>query len=174
MTTDMLIRSWFDAATSTMPVDKSQQVYCGDWLVEDLLMKADKMTMANSIELRVPFLDLTIVEWAQKLPLRWKVGDRENGYVSKYILRSFARKRLPLNIIDRPKQGFPVPAYLWLQNVLGDWAQDRLKNTENTLGRWIDTSSIAPTLKAARDGHVKSAHKIWLLIVLDAWARRWL
>jgi asparagine synthase (glutamine-hydrolysing) len=130
--------------------------------------------MANSIELRVPYLDHSLVEWAQTLPLRWKVGDRVNGYASKYILRSFARKRLPREIIERPKQGFPVPAYLWLQGRLGQWAQDRLHRSDQTLGRWIDRSQVLPVLAAARNGDLEAAHKIWLLIVLDAWMRRWL
>ena len=172
--TSDLIRSWYDLASSPAPVDKWQHVSCHDWLVEDLLMKADKMTMANSIELRVPFLDRSLVEWAQSLPLRWKVGDRSSGYASKNILRSYARKRLPRSIIERPKQGFPVPAYQWLQGGLGQWAQDRLQRSAGVLGRWIDTSRVAPTLAAARNGDIAAAHRIWVLIVLDAWTRRWL
>jgi len=172
--TGALIRSWYDAATSPLPTDRVQQVLCGDWLVEDLLMKADKMTMANSIELRVPFLDRSLIEWAQTLPLRWKVGDRKNGYATKSVLRSYAAKRLPREIIDRPKQGFPVPAYVWLRDTLAEWAQDRLRQSNRTLRHWIDTSEVAPIFGAARNGDIKAAHKIWVLIVLDAWARRWL
>ena len=172
--TGELILSWFDDTSSPLPIDKAQQVSCGDWLVEDLLMKADKMTMANSIELRVPYLDRSLVEWAQTLPLRWKVGDRANQYVSKYILRSYASKRLPRSIVERPKSGFPVPAYQWLQGDLGTWARDRLQKSDSGLGRWIRTSTVAPTLHAARSGNMAAAHKTWLLIVLDAWARRWL
>ena len=172
--TGSLIRSWYDHTFSPAPIDKIQQVECHDWLVEDLLMKADKMTMANSIELRVPYLDHSLVEWAQTLPLRWKVGDHANGYVSKHILRSYASAHLPRSIIERPKQGFPVPAYRWLQGGLGQWAQDRLLRSGSALGRWIHTSLVAPTLAAARGGNIAAARKTWLLIVLDAWARRWL
>lgn len=172
-TSDLII-SWFNHARSTEPVDKAQQVSSGDWLVEDLLMKADKMTMANSIELRVPFLDRRFVEWAQTLPLRWKVGDRANGYVSKCILRSYARRRLPRTIVERPKQGFPVPAYVWMRGRIGQWAEDRLQRSGKTLGRWLDMSYVAPVLAAARSGDIDAAHKIWVLIVLDAWMRRWL
>ena len=172
--TDDLIRSWHDLSRSPHPVDKSQQVSCHAWLVEDLLMKADKMTMANSIELRVPFLDRSFIEWAQTLPLRWKVGDRKHGYASKSILRSYARKCLPTNIIERQKQGFPTPAYVWLTGTLGKWAEERLTHSDATLGRWIKTPNIAPTLALARAGDDKAAHKVWALLVLDAWARRWL
>jgi asparagine synthase (glutamine-hydrolysing) len=172
--TSVLIHSWLDQAASPEPVDKAQQVSSGDWLVEDLLMKADKMTMANSIELRVPFLDRRFVEWAQTLPLRWKVGDRTSGYVSKRILRSYARGRLPRAIVERPKQGFPVPAYVWMRDRVGQWAQDRLQRSSKTLGRWLDMSYVAPVLAAARNGNIDAAHKIWVLIVLDAWMRRWL
>jgi asparagine synthase (glutamine-hydrolysing) len=172
--TSDLIRSWYHHASSPAPVDKLQHVSCHEWLVEDLLMKADKMTMANSIELRVPYLDRSLVEWAQTLPLRWKVGDRANKYVSKYILRSFAAKRLPHSIIERPKQGFPIPVYEWLQGRLGQWAEKRLEHSNSGLGRWIHMTGIAPTLAAARNGNIAAAHSIWVLIVLDAWTRRWL
>jgi len=173
-TTNDLIQSWFDQIPSSEPLDKIQQLMCGDWLVEDLLMKADKMTMANSIELRVPFLDRTLIEWAQTLPLRWRVGDRKHGYASKFILRSYARKRLPQEIIERPKQGFPVPAYVWIGGKLGQWVKDRLERSAETLGHWIDLSRVDPVLVEARRGNIDAAHKIWMLIVLDAWIRRWL
>ena len=148
--TEDLIHSWFDETTSDEPVDKAQQVSCGDWLVEDLLMKADKMTMANSIELRVPFLDRSFIEWAQSLPLRWKVGDRRHGYQSKYILRSFARRFLPAAIVERPKRGFPVPAYEWMKGPVGQWAEDLLRQSEKSLGLWIDLSRVHATVSSAR------------------------
>ena len=78
------------------PLDQMLYVYGQDWLVEDLLMKADRMSMANSIELRTPFLDYRLVEWAWRLPPVWKVGREANGtYSTKRVLREYARPRLP-------------------------------------------------------------------------------
>ena len=78
-TTEELLASWYANCPSPEPLDRAQQVAMGSWLVEDLLMKADKATMAASIELRCPFLDHRLVEWCARLPMRWKVGDPEVG-----------------------------------------------------------------------------------------------
>lgn len=172
--TEALIRSWYDAAASLHPLDQLQQVYCRSWLVEDLLMKADKMSMANSLELRVPFLDHPLVEWGAKLPLAWKVGDKQNGYVSKKILREFAAARIPQGIINRSKQGFPVPAYLWLKEDLGCWAENYLLKENRFLGTFLDVSILKPFLAQARRGNNTAAHKIWNLIILEEWGRSWL
>ncbi len=170
--TDELIRSWYDLSPSSHPLDQLQQVYCHSWLVEDLLMKADKMSMAASLELRVPFLDHKLVEWAARLPVEWKVGSLSAGYVSKRILRDFARSRLPQSIIERPKQGFPVPAYGWLQGELGGWAEDRLRKG-GRLDALFDPAAMVPVLNAARAGDTLAAHKVWVLLILDHWLEQW-
>lgn len=172
--TDSLINSWYGKSCSKHPIDQLQQVYCYSWLVEDLLMKADRMSMANSLELRVPFLTHPIVEWASKLPLSWKVGDKKNGFVSKRILRDFARKRIPEIIIKRSKQGFPVPAYEWLRKDLGSWAEGILFCKNNFLSSLFNMSLIRPVLCKARSGDMLSAHKIWLLIILEQWGKCWM
>ena len=170
--TGRLIREWYEETRSPRPIDQLQQVYCRSWLVEDLLMKADKMSMANSLELRCPFLDHRLVEWAAKLPLAWKTGTARTGYRSKRILREFARKRLPAEILSRPKRGFPVPAYRWLEGSLGGWAEDRLFGGRR-LDCWFDLSSLRPVLAAARAGSAAAQHKIWNLLVLDHWVEAW-
>ncbi len=169
-----LIRSWYRDTRSSEPIDQLQEVFCRSWLVEDLLMKADRMSMANSLELRVPFLDHLLVEWAAALPLAWKVGDRESGPVSKRIVREFCRQRLPADVLNRPKQGFPVPAYGWLRESLAPWAQDIIAGPESRMRDWFDVSQALPVLERARQGDNASAHKIWNLIVLEFWMRRWL
>ena len=169
-----LIRSWYRDTRSPQPIDQLQEVFCRSWLVEDLLMKADKMSMANSLELRVPFLDHALVEWAATLPLAWKVGDAQSGPMSKRIVREFCRKRLPAAVLDRPKQGFPVPAYDWLRSGLADWAQDVIAGSGSRLRDWLDVGRALPVLARARSGDTTAAHKIWVLIILEFWMRRWL
>jgi asparagine synthase (glutamine-hydrolysing) len=169
-----LIGGWYAAAPSPEPIDQLQQVYCGSWLVEDLLMKADKATMAASLELRTPFLDHALVEWAAAAPLVWKVGSAEAGWSSKRILRRFAARRLPAEIVSRPKQGFPVPAYDALRDELGGWAHERLTAPAGALGELLDTSRLAPLVERARAGDAPAAQRVWTLLVLDAWLRRWL
>lgn len=171
--THELIRSWYNMSDSGHPVDQLQQVYCHSWLVEDLLMKADKMSMASSLELRVPFLHHPLVEWTCMLPMAWKVGDKRSGYVSKRILRDFCKKRVPESIINRPKQGFPVPAYEWLKGDLGLWAEKCLIHESRFLKDMFDLSYLGPVLTAARNGNYHSAHKVWGLVILEYWGRHW-
>ena len=92
------------------------------WLPDDLLIKADKMTMANSIELRVPLLDHKVLEFAASLPPRLKL----NGRNTKYILKKALSKKIPREIRNRKKAGFPVPYASWLRNELKDVVWDVL------------------------------------------------
>lgn len=172
--TTELIRDWYRECRSPQPVDQLQQVYCRSWLDDDLLMKADKMSMAASLELRVPFLDHELVEWAARLPLSWKVGDRRSGYVSKRILRDHAASRLPASIIQRPKQGFPVPAYRWLAGELGPWASRIVSGPGGPLGDFFAPEPLRAEVERARRGNLLAAHRTWSMIVLHYWMRRWL
>lgn len=163
--TDELIREWYRATPSRQPLDQLQEVHLRAWLVEDLLMKADKMSMAASLELRVPFLDHALVEWAARLPHAWKVGDAASGPVSKRVLREFCRERLPAGILDRPKRGFPVPAYEWLTGRLGDWMADLLLDPANRISGELDLAVVRPVLAAALRGDHGAAHKVWVLAI---------
>jgi asparagine synthase (glutamine-hydrolysing) len=140
-------------------------------LVEDLLMKADKMSMAASLELRCPFLDHELVEWCAQLPTEWKVGSRKSGYQSKRILRDYAANLLPADIINRPKRGFPVPVYRWLQQGLAPWARERI--ISGRLGSWVDVNCLLRVLKLAEQGVVQAQHKVWNAVVLDHWLEAW-
>jgi asparagine synthase (glutamine-hydrolysing) len=171
--TGELIDSWYAAAPSPEPLDQLLQVYARSWLPEDLLMKADKATMATSLELRTPFLDHGLVEWAARLPLRWKVGSQRDGWRSKRILREFAEKRLPASIIQREKQGFPVPAYQWLADGLGPWASDRLLGSGSRVAELLDRDAMRDPVERASAGDLQAAHKTWALLVLDYWLERW-
>ena len=82
------------------------------WLPDDLLIKADKMTMANSVELRVPLLDHKLLEFAAALPPNLKV----HGFTTKYLAKKALEQRIPQEIVRRRKAGFPVPYEGWLRN----------------------------------------------------------
>jgi len=168
------IRGWYLAAADRHPIDQVQQVYSGEWLTEDLLMKADKLSMATSLEVREPFLDHALAEWAARLPIAWRVGDDRHGYASKRILREFCRRRLPREILERPKQGFPVPAYRWLGNELKDWAEDRLFGAGSRLPELFHPEGARPAFARAVAGDTAAAHKIWILLILGYWLEAWL
>ena len=91
-------------------------------LPDDLLLKADKMTMANSVELRVPFLDHKFLEFAASLPENFKV----RGFGTKYLAKMALKHRVPREILERKKVGFPVPYDSWMRTELKDWIQDLL------------------------------------------------
>lgn len=157
------------------PLNQALYVYCQDWLVEDLLMKADRMSMANSIELRTPFLDYRIVEWAWRLAPRLKVGpDAAGRYSGKLILRNYARSRLPATIIDRPKMGFPVPVYNWLSNQLSDWAKDIL-GARARVRDWFHDHAIDEVLREGTrsDANSQARHRLWNFLVLEQWMQSW-
>jgi asparagine synthase (glutamine-hydrolysing) len=159
------------------PLDQTLYLYCQSWLVDDLLMKADRMTMANSIELRVPFLDHRLVEWAAQAPVWMKVGKNDAGhYVTKRALRDFAKARLPGPIIDRPKQGFPVPVYGWLSGPLKDWARDLIGNTSARLLAYFEPLEIDRLLTAGIQAEATATdrHRLWNLLILELWMREWL
>lgn len=155
-----------------------QVLYCFSqhWLVEDLLMKADKMSMATSIELRTPFLDYRLVEWAARTPSRIKAGPDDAGtYVSKRVLRRFARDLVPAEIIDRPKQGFPVPVYGWLSGALKGWAGDHLLS-QSARGRdLLDPAELALAVERGTSGDagILDRHRLWNLLILETWLRAW-
>jgi asparagine synthase (glutamine-hydrolysing) len=134
------------------------------------------MSMANSLELRTPFLDFRLVEWAAKLPARLKVGRGADGhYRTKEILRRYARSRLPPTVIERQKQGFPVPVYEWLAAPLAGWARDMLGEGAR-LKAWFDPKALTTV---AEKGTTAGAamidrHRLWNLLILEIWAQRWL
>lgn len=159
------------------PLNQALDLYCQDWLVEDLLMKADRMSMANSLELRTPFLDYRLVEWAATLPPRLKAGRSPGGaYRSKEILRRYAESRLPREIIDRPKQGFPVPVYGWLSGELAGWAEETLLSTTSQSRDWFTVDAIRGILRAgvAPSAGMIDRHRLWNALILELWMQRWL
>jgi asparagine synthase (glutamine-hydrolysing) len=171
-----VIRDALARVDSREPLHQALYVYCQNWLVEDLLMKADKMSMTNSLELRTPFLDYRLVEWAARTPSWVKVGrDPDGQYRTKRMLRRFAQRHLPARIVDRPKQGFPVPVYGWLSDGLTSWAHDLIGGTDARLRGWCAAEGIevALTRGTSTDATILDRHRLWNLIILELWLRAW-
>jgi asparagine synthase (glutamine-hydrolysing) len=158
------------------PLHQLLYTFSQSWLAEDLLMKADKMSMATSIELRTPFLDFRLVEWAARTAPEVKVGPGPDGkLVTKRPLRRYAQSRLPRSIIERPKQGFPVPLYGWLGERLRGWAEDLMLGTEARLKHVFDAAELRARVDrgVAADGDILDRHRLWNLLVLELWTREW-
>jgi len=135
------------------------------------------MSMANSLELRTPFLDYRLVEWAGRLPLRLKAGPTAAGnYWTKEILRRYAEPRLPSAIVERPQQGFPVPVYGWLSGRLAAWARETLLDPAAHLADWLRPGALQQivTRGTLPDTDSTARHRLWSLLVLEIWMRRWM
>ena len=158
------------------PLDQMLYLYCQDWLVEDLLMKADRMSMANSLELRTPFLDYRLVEWAATAPIAMKIGSGADGRTqTKRVLRDFAAPLLPADILTRPKQGFPVPVYDWLSSRLSAWAADMVLGPHARSREWFRVDALQSLVGRGTASSAPShdRHRLWHLIVLEQWLREW-
>jgi asparagine synthase (glutamine-hydrolysing) len=169
---DRILNAMYAAAISPKPLDQLLSVYQQSWLVEDLLMKADKMSMAASLELRVPFLDYRLVEWANRQNISAKIGSLGGRYITKHLLRRFAEKRLPREITWRPKRGFPVPVYQWFNDrAFLAWSLDHLTGESAKAKYFFVAKEMERELyQAATNSH--AAHKAWQLIVLETWLRQ--
>jgi asparagine synthase (glutamine-hydrolysing) len=125
--------------------------------------------MANSLEVRSPFLEYRVVEFGLSLPWRYKVGKGEN----KHILREIARKFVPIELINRPKKGFGIPRSRWLRNELRDIVSEVLLDRDSQSRDWFKQKEVKKILKLHQDGY-ELDHLIWPMFTLQLWATNWL
>jgi asparagine synthase (glutamine-hydrolysing) len=145
------------------PVARMQHVDLFTWLRGDILVKADKMTMANSLELRVPFLDAEVFKVAAGIPLEQKVT-RET---TKYALRRALDGIVPPHVLNRRKLGFPVPIRLWLRDEMYDWACGIV--SDSGTDALIDKPAVLRLLAEHKAGALDHSRRIWALLVFMLW-----
>jgi len=153
----------YAATTHLDDSTRMQYIDLFTWLRGDILVKADKMTMANSLELRVPFLDTEVFSVARSIPVEQKLTKE----TTKYALRRALAEIVPAHVLHRPKLGFPVPTRPWLRDVMYDWARDLMVNSGTD--HLIDTSAALELLAAHRAGPHDYSRKIWTLLVFMTW-----
>ncbi|MEW6305896.1 MAG: asparagine synthase C-terminal domain-containing protein, partial [Verrucomicrobiota bacterium] len=157
----------FDAtATNPDPLGRMLYVDSRTWLVDDLLLKADKMTMAASIELRVPFLDHRLVELAASFPGEFKC----RGHVGKRILKDVLKTRLPEELIKRKKIGFAVPVRHWLQHELSPLIRERLLQKEQF--PWLKESFVESLIAQHASAEQDHSRLIFSLLALSVWREK--
>ncbi|MDP9053741.1 MAG: asparagine synthase (glutamine-hydrolyzing) [Acidobacteriota bacterium] len=162
---DEIYRAHFRSVAGASPLNRMLYADAKVWLPDDLLLKADKMTMANSLELRVPFLDHRLVEFAGTLPDNLKIG--KDG--TKTLLRQAMRGVLPAPIIDRPKKGFPVPLSSWLRTPLRQFTRDHLMAPQSACRAWLDSGTVERMLTEHERGKVDRSQELWALLVFEFW-----
>ena len=165
---DPVLKSFQNAPDRDL-LSKMLYVDTKTWLPDDLLVKADKMTMANSLELRVPLLDHKVLEFAASLPSSFKV----HGLTTKYILKKAFGGRIPKPILNRRKTGFPVPYALWLRTELKDWVREILFD-RRTLERGYFERSGIERLVAENQKTGAFSKEVFSLVTLELWHRTFL
>ncbi|MGH3526859.1 MAG: asparagine synthase (glutamine-hydrolyzing) [Pseudonocardiaceae bacterium] len=154
---------WYDVSRGWDPVARMQHVDLYTWLRGDILVKADKVTMANSLELRVPFLDAEVFQVAASIPLDQKLA----GDTTKYALRKALTKIIPAHVLNRRKLGFPVPIRPWLRHEMYDWARGIIADSKTE--ELLDKNAVLALLEEHRESRMDRSRQIWALLVFMLW-----
>lgn len=145
------------------PVTRMQYIDMNLWLPGDILMKADKMTMAHSLELRVPFLDKELFELTRKIPVDYRLGQG----TTKYIFRKAMEGIIPDFILNRPKLGFPVPMREWLKGSRGEMVLEQVK--ASGIGDLVNLTTVEQMALKHRKGEGDYARRLWVIYVFALW-----
>lgn len=160
----------FERAGARQPLNRSLYVDVKSYLSDNILSKVDRMSMAVSLESRVPFLDPDLVELAFEIPDKFKVADGR----TKVLLKSVAARRVPQECIYRPKEGFSIPIKNWLGTKFRPILEDYL-NRNAIEQQGIFSEATVERLKSEHlAGAANHSHVLWSLIVFESWHRRWL
>ena len=151
------------------PHDRMFRSDIDSYLPGDLLFKADTASMANSLELRSPLLDVSVVEWGLSLPLKYKI----HRFETKHILKDVARSLVPKELLDRPKMGFAIPRAEWIRTGMKDLVLDTLLDSRTHSRGWFNSNSTKEIIKTHLNGRDVD-QIIWPMLMLELWARTWL
>jgi len=147
------------------PFERSMLIDTLTYLPSDLLTKVDRASMSVSLEVRVPFLDPDLFQFAWGL----SHSDRVREGQGKWILRELLRRDLPDNLIDRPKMGFGIPVGQWLRGPLRSWADDLLDPTLVREQGLLDPLIVQQRWMDHRDGRADLTFQIWSILMFQAW-----
>jgi asparagine synthase (glutamine-hydrolysing) len=163
-------RQIFNQLNGESLLQKMLYVDCKSWLPDDLLVKADKMTMATSVELRVPLLDQNVIEFAASLPTSFKV----NGKSCKHILKLALGDAVPAAILNRKKAGFPIPYDSWLRTEMRDFVNDTLLSPNASLNDYFQRPKIESLVhrqqeKSGGQHALDCSQEVFSLVILELW-----
>jgi len=155
------------ATQARRPLDRMLDADLQLWLPDDLLMKVDKMSMAASVEARVPLLDHPLIEWSAGLPDRFKT----RGLVGKVLLKRLGDRLLPREIVHRRKVGFTVPLAPWFRGPLRPLLEDALLSPASLARGYFDASSLRGYVADHVEGRRDRSRELWTLLTLELWHR---
>ncbi|HEY7149569.1 MAG TPA: asparagine synthase (glutamine-hydrolyzing) [Gaiellaceae bacterium] len=165
-----VVKRFWDEAGDADLLQRMTYLELKNRLAELLLMRVDKMTMRNSVEARVPFLDADLVEFAIALPPEMKVRDGQG----KYLLKKAVSGLLPAEIIARPKQGFSAPVSEWFREGLGERARREIRASSLAERGLLDYDAIDDLWRAHRAGRGDWAFQLWNIYNVSAWHDYWI
>ena len=159
-----LTKPFYDKVKNQDDVTKMQYIDINFWLIGDILLKADKMSMAHSLEVRVPFLDREVFDVARHIPTKYKVNKQN----TKYAMRMAAHRYLPDMVAEKKKLGFPVPIRIWLRdekyyNVIKKAFHSEAAN------KYFNTDVLMQYLDEHKEGKADNSRKIWTVYMFLVW-----
>lgn len=163
-----LLSSYDDPAGRVLAHDPLLRMMLLDiqgWLTDDVLVKVDRASMSTALEVRNPLLDHRVIEFALRLPQRFKVRNGERKWLLKRVLERY----VPAEMFNRPKRGFAVPVALWLRGPLRDWAEDLLAPQVVERHGLLSSKQVNKLWARFLGGSNKDRHLIWNVLMLQAW-----
>jgi asparagine synthase (glutamine-hydrolysing) len=158
----------FDAASGTSPLRRILYFDQTSWLPDNLLERGDRMTMAASVEARMPFLDHKLAEYVSSLPDEWRVDELRR----KRVLREAARVLLPRDVLKRRKVGFRVPINEWFAGELRDYVAEHLQSPSSVTRSYYDGAALDRLIDEHVSGRQTHDKLIWTLLTLEVWQRQ--
>ncbi|HEX9633340.1 MAG TPA: asparagine synthase (glutamine-hydrolyzing) [Gemmatimonadales bacterium] len=168
--TTAYFRALWDRPRGATALQRMSYVDIKSWLPDDLLLKADKMTMAASLELRVPFLDHQLVEFAVNLPDAYRL----RGSEGKYLLKKLMEPRLPREIVYRRKQGFPVPIAAWFRGPLRHRVAEVLLDDRSRQRGYFRPQYVEEIIRRHQSGRQDLSRRLFALLALELWHRKYI
>lgn len=165
MAAESYLSSHFAESGSNDVFDRILYADLHTYLPEDLLVKMDVATMANSLEARSPFLDHHLVEFAASLPSEWKIA----GFTSKYLLKKAMDGFLPEAVLKRRKMGFGVPLEHWFRNELRDFSRDVLLSAEAKKREYFNMAYVEKLFSDHVSGVRDHSYRLWTLLMFELW-----
>jgi asparagine synthase (glutamine-hydrolysing) len=165
--TDAYTRLW-DASTGAHPLDRLLDLNLRTYLVDDLLPKVDRMSMAHALEVRCPFLDRELAELAFRLDPRLRV----RGLSLKRVLKAGVADLLPRELLNRPKHGFGVPLARWFRTDLAPLVDSTLGARDSRVAAYLSGAAVRSLIAEHAHGRADHAHALWTLLTLEVFLRR--
>ncbi|TKB78551.1 MAG: asparagine synthetase B, partial [Nitrospira sp.] len=165
-----VMQRYFDRTRGWDPLSRIQYVDVKTYLVDDILTKVDRASMAHSLEVRVPLLDHEVMELAARIPSRFKL--RQGG--GKYIFKQMLRDLVPAEAMNRPKMGFSIPLAQWFRGELKPMFEERMFTKQSFVSDIMDTEVIRGWWSHHQRGLRDYAYHLWALLVLESWGQRFM